>query len=62
MDKEIAMMDEHFDRQYQTGREHLHAGIDRLFARIALGLRTTFAALHRVNFAAPWKSHHPRQG
>jgi hypothetical protein len=49
------MRDEIFDRSYQTGREELHAGIDRLFGRIAEGVRVTFDAIHRVEWSAPWQ-------
>ena len=45
------MVDELYDRNYQAGREQLHAGIDRLIAAVASSL----AALNRVQFDAPWK-------
>ncbi len=48
------MIDEIFDRQYQSGRKELHDGIDRLIQRAGRALAATFEAMHRVQFAAPW--------
>ena len=48
------MIDEIFDRQYQAGRAELNAGIDRAVAHVGRSILTTFEALHRVQFAAPW--------
>ncbi len=50
------MRDELYDRDYQGGRAELHDGLDRLLARIADGLRVTFAAIHRTEWSAPWKA------
>ena len=50
------MIDEIFDRHYQTGRAELNAGLDRAVARVGRSILTTFEALHRVQFAAPWKT------
>jgi hypothetical protein len=50
------MRDELYDREYQAGRAALHDGIDRLVARLRHELAVTFAALHRVEWSAPWKS------
>ena len=44
------MVDEIFDRTYQSGRADLHASIDRGFARLISG----FQVLNRIQFAAPW--------
>lgn len=49
------MMDENFDRTYQSGRKQLHAGIDAALERLRCGVLTTFATLNRIQFAAPWK-------
>jgi len=49
------MRDELYDRDYQGGRAELHDGLDRLLARLADGLRVTFAAIHRIEWSAPWK-------
>ncbi len=56
------MMDQHFDRQYQAGREHLNDGIDRLVVRLLREGRIVFDALHRIHFSAPWTNSRPRQG
>ncbi len=48
------MIDEHFDRNYQAGRDSLNEGIDRLVARIAAGWAGTFRALQRIQFGSPW--------
>lgn len=50
------MRDELYDRDYQNGRAELHDGVDRLLARLADGLRVTFAAIHRTEWSAPWKA------
>jgi 16S rRNA U516 pseudouridylate synthase RsuA-like enzyme len=49
-----AMFDEIFDRQYQSGRNDLHDGIDRLVKRVGAAIGNTFATIHRVQFDAPW--------
>lgn len=49
------MRDEIYDRGYQDGRNALHDGLDRLFTRIASEVNTTFDAIHRVEWSAPWK-------
>ena len=41
------MKDEIFDRHYQSGREHAHAGIDRLVQRFATAVSVTFRTIKR---------------
>ena len=48
------MIDEIFDRTYQSGRAELNAGIDRAIKRIAKSAGAAFDALYRIQFAAPW--------
>ncbi len=48
------MIDEIFDRQYQSGRKELHDGIDRLVKQVGRGLADTFKTIQRVQFDAPW--------
>jgi len=48
------MVDEIFDRGYQAGRTELNAGIDRALATIGRELSKSFAALHRIEWNAPW--------
>lgn len=45
------MRDEIFDRDYQTGRDVLNRGIDRLIN----GIGDAFRVLHAIQFDAPWK-------
>ena len=44
------MVDEIYDRHYQSGRASLHDGLGRAFASIARGL----LAMHRFEWSAPW--------
>ena len=48
------MIDEIFDRQYQSGRNELNAGLDRLFATIGREVSKSLAAVHRFEWYAPW--------
>lgn len=48
------MIDEIFDRQYQSGRKDLHDGIDRLVRRAGGAIADTFKTIQRVQFDAPW--------
>jgi hypothetical protein len=48
------MVDEIYDRHYQEGRQALHDGLDRLFARIGGELGKSLKVLHRVEWDAPW--------
>jgi hypothetical protein len=56
------MRDELFDRDYQSGREALHDGIDRLARRVAAFLRATGEAQHRAEWSAPWRRQNDRTG
>jgi hypothetical protein len=44
------MVDELYDRQYRDGRHELN----KFLARVAKGLGDTLAALHRIEYSAPW--------
>lgn len=48
------MIDEIFDRGYQSGRVELNAGLDRLFARAAAAAGNAFRVLNRIEYDAPW--------
>lgn len=48
------MFDEIFDRNYQSGRFGLNADLGRAFERAAQTVNTTFGALARIQFDAPW--------
>lgn len=49
------MIDEIFDRTYQSGRAELNAGIDRGIARLVRSIGPALDALYRIQFDAPWK-------
>jgi len=51
----ITMVDEIFDRTYQSGRAQLNAGIDRALASLARTLGDSFKVLHRIEWSAPWQ-------
>ena len=48
------MVDEMFDRDYQSGRGTLNRDIDRGIAGFLNGLRSGYAALNRIQWSAPW--------
>jgi hypothetical protein len=49
---EETMRDELYDRDYQSGRDALHGGIDRLVA----ATMQTFRAIAAIQFDAPWNT------
>ncbi|MEO6359523.1 MAG: hypothetical protein ABIO43_02980 [Sphingomicrobium sp.] len=56
------MMDEIFDRNYQSGREALNRGIDRGLQTFVARIRRSFETLNRIQWNAPWKEQtHPRR-
>ena len=48
------MVDEIFDRQYQSGRDQLNAGIDAAIGRLTRSIDASFKTLQAIQFAAPW--------
>ena len=54
------MIDEIFDRSYQQGRADLNDGLDRLFSGIGNSIGGGLAALHRLEWNAPWAAKTPR--
>ena len=48
------MVDEMFDRDYQSGRRELNAGIDAGVANLVAAMRNGFEVLNRIQFDAPW--------
>ncbi|MEO6581449.1 MAG: hypothetical protein ABIN68_01410 [Sphingomicrobium sp.] len=50
------MRDEIFDRTYQSGRAELNAGLDRAFNRLGGTIGKSLAALHRIEWSAPWNA------
>lgn len=55
------MIDEIFDRQYQSGRAQLNAGIEHLFSSIGHELGKSLNAIHRFEWSAPWAIPNPRK-
>lgn len=50
------MVDEIFDRTYQSGRAELNASLDRAFGRIGGTIGKSLQVLHRIEWSAPWNS------
>jgi hypothetical protein len=50
----IAMIDQIFDRTYQSGRAQLNAAIGHGFKNVAKAVADTFAVLNRIEYSAPW--------
>lgn len=48
------MVDEIFDRTYQSGRAEFNAGLDRAFNRIGSSIGNSLKVLHRIEWSAPW--------
>jgi hypothetical protein len=48
------MIDEIYDRQYQSGRAALNASIFGLFERFADAIGNAFKVLNRIEYSAPW--------
>lgn len=48
------MIDEIFDRTYQSGRAELNAGLDAAFKRLGNGIDNAFRVLNRIEYKAPW--------
>jgi len=48
------MMDEIYDRTYQSGRAELNAGLDTLADRVSRTVASAFRVLNRIEFDAPW--------
>lgn len=48
------MIDEMFDRAYQSGRADLNAGIRVSFGGLAREIGKGLAAMHRIEWSAPW--------
>ena len=48
------MIDEIFDRNYQSGRAELNAAIGRGLARLGTAFGNAFAVLNRIEYSEPW--------
>jgi len=56
----VTMVDEMFDRAYQTGRADLNAGVGALFAQLAKAVGNSFAVLNRIEYSEPWSPRRKR--
>jgi hypothetical protein len=52
----VTMVDEIYDRQYQTGRKELNASLAAGLGRLAGSIGKTFEVLVNIEYQAPWKS------
>jgi hypothetical protein len=50
----VTMIDEIFDRQYQTGREQMNAALLDGFSRFGRSVVNAFTVLNRIEYSAPW--------
>jgi hypothetical protein len=48
------MIDEIFDRTYQSGRAQLNAGLALIFREIGNAAGNAFHVLNRIEYDAPW--------
>jgi hypothetical protein len=49
------MRDEMFHRDYDSGRNALNEGLDRLLAWLRTAIIQPFAVLEKIQFDAPWQ-------
>jgi len=52
----FTMVDEIFDRHYQTGRNQLNAAIVSAAVRLAGAIYNAFEVLNRIEYSAPWSA------
>jgi hypothetical protein len=48
------MIDQMFDRHYQSGRADLNSALDLMFRRIGGAADNAFRVLNRIEYNAPW--------
>ena len=48
------MMDEIFDRNYQSGRAALNDGLERGLRAFGTEIRKSLTAIHTIQWSAPW--------
>ena len=48
------MIDQLFDRQYQSGRAQLNSALLNGFRGLTVATRNAFEVLNRIEYAAPW--------
>lgn len=52
----ITMIDEIYDRQYQSGRDQLNDTIVAGLLHLGRSVGNAFAVLNRIEYDAPWKA------
>jgi hypothetical protein len=55
------MIDEIFDRTYQSGRAELNAGLLLLVREIGIAAGKAFHVLNRIEYDAPWLARRQRR-
>jgi hypothetical protein len=57
----VTMIDELYDRHYQSGRAELNAVLTAGLVRVGRAFGNAFAVLNRIEYSAPWAAT-PRKG
>lgn len=52
----VTMIDEIYDRHYQSGRDQLNTAIVAGLARLGRSVGNAFLVLNRIEYDAPWKA------
>jgi hypothetical protein len=52
----VTMVDEIFDRNYQSARADLNDGLRVLFSGIGRAVGDSLKVLHRIEWSAPWEA------
>lgn len=52
----VTMIDEIYDRDYQSGRDQLNNAIISGLARLVRSVGNAFSVLNRIEYDAPWKA------
>ena len=50
----VTMVDEIYDRTYQSARANLNDGLRNLFAGLGRAVGDILKVLHRIEWSAPW--------
>lgn len=50
----VTMIDEIFDRNYQSRRAELNVALTSGFTRLREAIGNAFAVLNRIEYSAPW--------
>jgi hypothetical protein len=50
----VTMIDEIFDRHYQSGRNELNISLQTVFGRFGSAVGNAFKVLNRIEYSAPW--------